>query len=36
MADKIREFGIDNADHYWQERKTSGHVSEKIIHHFIK
>ncbi len=36
MAEKIREFGIDDADHYWKERKNSGRVAEKRIHHFIK
>ncbi|MEO2056208.1 MAG: methyltransferase domain-containing protein [Flavobacteriaceae bacterium] len=36
MKHKIREFGIEDADHYWKDRKDSGRVAEKRIHHFIK
>jgi len=33
---KIRAFGVDNADTYWQERESVGRTSEKRVHLFIR
>lgn len=36
MTNKVREFGVDNADNYWKEREQKGRTSRKRVHYFIK
>lgn len=35
MDEKIRKFGVDNPDVYWQKRKDNNRVGEKRLHRFL-
>ncbi len=35
MSEKIRKFGVENSDNYWQERKDRGRITERRLHRFL-
>jgi 2-polyprenyl-3-methyl-5-hydroxy-6-metoxy-1,4-benzoquinol methylase len=36
MSEKLRTYGIDNPDHYWQERRNDDRIKEYHLHRFIR